>query len=99
MMNPSQRRLHAALALMHNIMAMDDLDPNYDIDTGIDTVLANVAARSSSGMDIPNSQWYALSSEAYELWQSLSGADRAIILGSPSKSSQSPAHGSTAQAF
>jgi hypothetical protein len=45
-------------------MAADDIDPNYDIDIGVDTVLANVATRSSPGMCIPMSQWYELSLEA-----------------------------------
>ena len=75
---------------MHDIVVADDFDLNYVIDIGVDTVLANVAAHSSPGMRIPMSQWYELSSEACELWQSLSEADWAIILGLSPKSSQSP---------
>ena len=86
----SKRTAHSS-ALVHDVMATDTIDPDYDIDTGIDTVLANVAACSTPGTRIPVSQWFDLSSEARELWQSLSEADRAIILGStkagPSKSS------------
>jgi hypothetical protein len=86
----SKRTAHRS-ALVHDVVAMDTIDPDYDIDTGIDTVLANVAARSTTGTRIPVSQWFELSSKARELWQSLSEADWAIILGStkagPSKSS------------
>jgi hypothetical protein len=78
------------LVLVHDVMAHDTIDPDYDIDTGIDTVLANVAARSTLGTRLPAYQWSELSSESRDLWQSLPEADRAIILGStkagPSKS-------------
>jgi hypothetical protein len=77
--------------LVHDVMATDTIDPDYDIDTGIDTVFANVAARSTPGTRLPASQWSELSSKARDLWQSLPEADQAIILGStkagPSKSS------------
>jgi hypothetical protein len=52
-------------ALVHDIMAADDVDPKkYDINIGVDAVLANVAARSLPGMRIPTLQWYELSLEA-----------------------------------
>jgi hypothetical protein len=87
----SHKKTAQWLALVHDIMAADDIDPNYDIDIGIDTVLANAATHSSSGMCIiPMLQWYELSLEEGELWQSLSEADQAIILGSSPKTSQSP---------
>jgi hypothetical protein len=85
------KRTVRQLALVHDIVATDTIDPDYDIDTGIDTVLANMAARATPGTRLPASQWFELSSEARDLWQSLSEADWAIILGStktgPPKSS------------
>jgi hypothetical protein len=63
--------------LLHDVMETDDIDPSYDIDTEIDTVLANVTARSASTTRLPTSKWFELSSEARDLWQSFSEADRA----------------------
>jgi hypothetical protein len=85
------RRQHSGQCLLvHDVMEADDLDPNYDINTGINTVLANAVACSSSGTRIPTLQWFEFSSEVKELWQSLSETDRAIILGASSKSCQCP---------
>jgi hypothetical protein len=53
--------------LVHDVMAQDTIDPDYDIDTGIDTVFAHVAARSTLGTRLPASQWSELSSEARDL--------------------------------
>ena len=74
--------------LVHDVVPADDGDLPYDIDTGIDTVLANVAACSSLGARIPASQWFELSSEAQDLCQSFPEADRAIILGTFPNSGQ-----------
>lgn len=71
---------------MHDIVEANDIDPDYDIDIAVDTVLANVAAHTSSGTCIPPSKWQELSSEARELWQSLLATDRAIILGASTNS-------------
>jgi hypothetical protein len=54
---------------MHDVTAADDLDPNYDINTGINTVLANAVACSSSSTRIPTLQWFEFSLEEKELWK------------------------------
>ena len=78
-------------ALVHDVMpAIEDIDLDYDIDTGVDTVLANAAAHSTSSTYIPTSEWYELSGEARDLWQSLLEANHAIILGSSLKAGTSP---------
>jgi hypothetical protein len=77
-------------AFVHELLDGDGVDPHYDIDIAVDTILANAAARSSPVARIPTSQWYELSSEARELWQSLSKGDCAIILGSSSKAAGAP---------
>jgi hypothetical protein len=51
----SMKTAHRSV-LVHDVMATDGIDPDYDIDTGIDTVLANVAACSSPSTHIPMSQ-------------------------------------------
>jgi len=59
---------------------LTSFDHSYDIDTGIDTVLAHMATRSASNTRIPKTIWYDLSSEGRDLWQSFSEADKAILL-------------------
>ena len=73
-------------AFTHDMFDSDDLalmpDGGFNIDTGVDTVLAHIANHSTSNVRLPGPQWYELSTEARDLWQSLSEADKAIILGS-----------------
>jgi hypothetical protein len=69
------KKLARRSALLHDIVETEDstltsFDHSYDIDTGIDTVLAHMATRSASGTRIPMTQWYDLSSEGHDLWQS-----------------------------
>jgi hypothetical protein len=78
-------------AFTHDMCDSDALalpsDGDFNIDTGVDTILAHMANRPMAKVRLPSTQWYELSSEARDLWQSLPEADKAITLGSTSKKS------------
>jgi hypothetical protein len=80
-------------AFTHEVCDSDDLalpsGGDFNIDTGVDTILAHIANRSKLTVRLPGTQWYELSSEARDLWQSLPEADKAIILGSNNKNNPS----------
>ena len=70
-----------------NVMDMDFMndddeeyyEPEYDLDTPIDTIVANAAAR-IPGSRLQRSQWRALSNDGWLTWDKLSDEDKAIIL-------------------
>jgi hypothetical protein len=71
-----------------------DIDDDYGIDIGIDTIHANVnktqSNRSSTGSSnrIAFNQWKQMSKEAQGIWETIPDSDKAIILQASKPSSQ-----------
>jgi hypothetical protein len=92
----TNKRSNRRSALMHDMFDSDvstmASDGGFNIDTGVDTVLAHIANRSTLNVRIPGTQWFELSTEARDFWQSFSEADKAIILGSTKNNSPPSSH-------
>ena len=78
-------------AFMHDLVGVDDdaIEPVssiYDIDTDIATIWNNMASQSVPGSCLPPTQWEKLSDDAKDIWKTMSAEDRAVILGSITRS-------------
>ena len=74
---------------------IEDVNGQYDIDIGIDTIQANVTNQHAPGSRMPFPRWKSLSPETQGIWDTIPDHEKATILGGPNGYSAMAPRGGT----